>query len=254
MWYFMAGMESMSSYISYKDCEFGLMTFFGLNQKIYEKSKTHINHILIDSGAYSYRVRGKKDDFDSYINRYIEFIKTNKDDPKIIGFFELDIDSIIGYEKVLEYRAKLESITNKIIPVWHQNRGIKEFYKMCEQYTGKRVAVACVGWHDMTRSQLNWFINTAHKFRCKIHVLGMTHKELLKDLNLGLEDSFDSIAWVLVGAFGNIHVPLKDEIYAFKCLNKIPNLPATKFGKINYLTYRTMQEYYKDKDQSVEVN
>ena len=42
----------------------------------------------------------------------------------------MDVDNIIGYEKVLELRKILLEATDKIIPVWHKNRGIDEFKKM----------------------------------------------------------------------------------------------------------------------------
>ena len=164
MWYFMAGMESSSNYISDGKCDFGLMTFLGLRkQSNFDKIQHLFEHILIDSGAYSFHHGATTASFDEYLNSYIEFVKNNTNNPKIIGFFELDIDSSVGYEKVLEYRRRLEEVSDKIIPVWHQNRGISEYIKMCKEYSGKRVAVACVGWRDMYPEQLNLFINTAHK-------------------------------------------------------------------------------------------
>lgn len=71
---------------------------------------------LLDSGAYTFMnsKNHKNLDFDSYLKRYIGFI--NKYDIKY--FFELDIDDVVGYEKVLEYRKILEYETGKkCIPV-----------------------------------------------------------------------------------------------------------------------------------------
>ena len=33
------------------------------------------------------------------------------------------------------------SVSDKIIPVWHRNRGIEDFRRMCEKYSGKIVAI-----------------------------------------------------------------------------------------------------------------
>ena len=68
--------------------------------------------------------------FDEYLTRYINFI--NKYDIKY--FFELDVDSIVGYEKVKQLRKRLENETGKkCIPVWHKSRGKEEYLKMCKK-------------------------------------------------------------------------------------------------------------------------
>lgn len=76
--------------------------------------KTQCKDFILDSGAFSMLSGSKnKESFleklDSYITEYIEFI--NKYDIK--NFIELDIDKIIGYEKVKQIREKIEKETNK---------------------------------------------------------------------------------------------------------------------------------------------
>ena len=87
---------------------------------------------LLDSGAFTFMNSQKgKIDFNEYLTRYINFI--NKYDIKY--FFELDVDSIVGYEKVKQLRKRLENETGKkCIPVWHKSRGKEEYLKMCEEY------------------------------------------------------------------------------------------------------------------------
>lgn len=122
---------------------FNLMSFYYVKNKvdvsitIRDKSK----EVIIDSGAHSFQ-KGKKVDWVEYTKEYAEFIK-NFDRPNVVGYFEMDVDNIIGYDKVLELRKILESVSNKIIPVWHKNRGIEEFKKMCRDYSGKVVAISC---------------------------------------------------------------------------------------------------------------
>lgn len=77
---------------------------------------------LLDSGAFTFFSSGKKIDWDEYIEKYANFIKEHD----VSYFFELDIDSLIGYESVKQYRKKLERLTNRqCIPVWHKSRGMK---------------------------------------------------------------------------------------------------------------------------------
>lgn len=79
---------------------------------------------LLDSGAFTFMSSGGHEDWDSYIERYADFINSNG----IEKFFELDIDSIVGYERVKEYRRRLERLTGRqCIPVWHISRGKEEY-------------------------------------------------------------------------------------------------------------------------------
>ena len=59
---------------------------------------------LLDSGAFSFMEGAAAVDWDEYVERYASFIKRNR----VEKFFELDIDSVVGYEEVLRLRAKLE--------------------------------------------------------------------------------------------------------------------------------------------------
>ena len=75
----------------------------------------YFGDFLLDSGAFTF-MQGKtgSPNWDEYIERYANFIKENK----VQKYFELDIDSVVGYERVKEYRRKLESLVGwKCIPV-----------------------------------------------------------------------------------------------------------------------------------------
>lgn len=182
---------------------YGLISFYYLKEENLEGILERCEHILVDSGAHSFQ-HGKKVDFDEYTRKYKEFIKKYTDNPRIEGFFEMDIDNVVGYDKVLEYRKELESVSDKIIPVWHRNRGIDDFHKMCKERKGKRVAVTGFKNNDILDSQYNLFLNTAHHYGCKVHILGMTRLPLLQELNMNSDDSCDSSSWVQTGIFGGL--------------------------------------------------
>ena len=72
---------------------------------------------LVDSGAFTFFSSGKKFDVDKYVGEFINYI--NEFDIKYVGefinyinefdikyFFELDIDVLVGYDKVLEIRKR----------------------------------------------------------------------------------------------------------------------------------------------------
>lgn len=168
-------------------------------ERFRELHNRHDSETLIDSGAYSlfnYRTKQSKKEvnLDDYFEEYLQFVKDNHKDPKIIGFFEMDIDKLVGYEKVLEYRKRLEEVTDKIIPVWHKNRGIKEFTKICQEYSGKTVAIASANKEDLDISddQIILFLKEAWKYNCKLHGLGITRKKVIDNIPL---DMVDSSSW-----------------------------------------------------------
>jgi hypothetical protein len=160
-----------------------------------------VENFMLDSGAFTFMTSHKGNvDWSDYIRKYADFI--NKNDVKL--FYELDIDSIVGYKKVLEMRKFLEAETGKQpIPVWHKSRGRDEFLKMCEEYP--YVAIGGIVSKEITRKDYEffpWFINEAHKRGAKIHGLGFTNLEGIRKYHF---DSVDSTSWTTGNRFGSIY-------------------------------------------------
>jgi hypothetical protein len=160
-----------------------------------------LKNFMLDSGAFTFMTSHKgKVDWNDYLRRYADFI--NKNNVKL--FYELDIDSIVGYDKVLEMRKFLELETGKKpIPVWHKSRGKAEFLKMCEEYP--YVAIGGIVSKEITRQEYKyfpWFINEAHKRGVKIHGLGFTNLEGIRKYHF---DSVDSTSWTTGNRFGAIY-------------------------------------------------
>lgn len=157
---------------------------------------TQDKHIL-DSGAFSAindkTGKYKNFDWDSYVKKYIAFIK--KTNQKL--FFELDIDCVVGLNKVEYYRKQIEDAVG-IAPIvcWHSNRGADYWLKSCEEYP--YVALGTTRASEAGKRMranpeiLNWFIDNAHKNNAKIHGLGFTSIPWLSKLKF---DSVDSTGW-----------------------------------------------------------
>ena len=157
---------------------------------------------LLDSGAFTF-MNGSKDgkvDFDSYLERYIKFI--NKNDIKY--FFELDIDSVVGYDKVKEYRRILERKTGRrCIPGWHKSRGLDDFIQTAKKYD--YMAIGGIVTREIKRSEYDNFIpllKIAHHYGCKVHGLGFTNTKLLHKYKF---DSVDSTSWISGSRFATAH-------------------------------------------------
>ena len=181
--------------------KYNLMSYFYIKNKIelakYIRDNSEL--ILIDSGAHSFQF-GKKVDWDQYTEEYAKFIK-NFDKSNVIGYFEMDVDNIIGYDKVLKLREILESVSDKIIPVWHPNRGIEEYKKMCQKYSNKIIAIGGFKGTDIKDEQYIMFLKYAKKYNCKVHCLGMTRTKVLDKIPF---DFTDSSSWVQNSIFGRI--------------------------------------------------
>lgn len=159
----------------------------------------HSGNFLLDSGAFTFISGSNKGaiNWEKYVEDYAQFI--NKYDIKL--FFELDIDSVVGLEKVEYLREKLETMTGKkSIPVWHRNRGKEYFIQMCKNYPYVALGGVVTKEIECTKYEtaFPWFIKTAHHHKCKIHGLGYTKIANLKKYHF---DSVDSTAWL----YGNLH-------------------------------------------------
>lgn len=182
-----------------------LSSFWEHKNGNYGEYATQENHIL-DSGAFSAinDKTGKYKNFDwnTYVKKYIAFIK--KTNQKL--FFELDIDCVVGLQKVEYYRKQIEdAIGIPPIVCWHANRGSDYWIKSCEDYPyvalGTTTASNAGKKIRANPEILHWFINHAHKNKAKIHGLGFTSTPMLKKLKF---DSVDSTTWNVGGKFGKI--------------------------------------------------
>ena len=201
---YLAGTESRSFVHDIQERDYYILeTFFSINAKnkgiirVWNKSK-----FLLDSGAFTFMNSSHKAkvDFFEYAERYADFIN----EMGITQFFELDIDSIVGYEKVKEIRKLIERKTNKqVIPVWHVSRGKEDFVQTCKEYP--YVAIGGIVTKEISPQQYKYFpsfIDIAHKYNAKIHGLGFTNLSYLPICHF---DSVDSTSWTTGNRFGFIY-------------------------------------------------
>lgn len=186
----------------YGRMKYNLMSFYAIKGKNVENAnyiRDNSEAILIDSGAHSFQY-GAKVKWDEYTKQYAQFIK-EFDRPNVVGYFEMDVDNIIGYDKVLELRKVLEKVSDKIIPVWHPNRGIEDYKKMCQEYHDRVIAIGGFKGTDIRDEQYLMFLKYAKKYNCKVHCLGMTRKKVLNKVPF---DYTDSSSWLQNAVYGMI--------------------------------------------------
>lgn len=166
-----------------------------------ERLLPYFGDFLLDSGAFTFMQNSRiKADWNEYVERYADFINRNN----VSKFFELDIDSVVGYDNVLKLREKLERLTGKkCIPVWHKSRGVEEFKKMCGDYGYAAIGGIVSG--EITTEQYSAFpamVEEARRRGCKLHGLGFTNLSLLGKCKF---HSVDSTSWTTGNRFGFIY-------------------------------------------------
>ena len=158
-------------------------------------------YFLLDSGAFTFMNNFKGTvDWQQYIDKYADFIIKND----IKYFFELDIDSVIGYEKVKELTKYLENkVGRKCIPVWHKSRGIDEWKRITKEYN--YVAIGGIVIKEIKPKDYKYFtplLEIARKNNCKVHGLGFTGMKYLKKYRFF---SVDSTSWTAGSRFGVLY-------------------------------------------------
>ena len=198
---YLAGTEQCQSHIMEQILDTGLKTnmlgsFYSVRPGI-TKNIPRFDRFILDSGAFSFIQNSKHVDWNEYVRRYIDYIKATS--TKL--FFELDIDALIGYDRVKEIRRRIErEVGIQPIPVWHKRLGRAEFLRMCDEYSC--VAIGGIVSREIKKDEYEyfpWFITEAHKRGAKIHGLGFTNLEGLTKYHF---DSVDSTAWTSGTRFG----------------------------------------------------
>ena len=163
----------------------------------------YFGKFLLDSGAFTMFSDKKKAQglvWEEYVDKYADFIVRNN----VEHFFELDIDKLVGYDKVLQLRNRLEKKAERpCIPVWHKFRGKDKFLEMVDQY--KYVAIGGIVSKEIKPNEYGvfpWFIRQAHEKGAKIHGLGFTSLAGLPKYHF---DSVDSTAWLSGNRFGSLY-------------------------------------------------
>lgn len=204
----LAGLNSIrqGTYAILKDIPFVLESFYYIRDYQIPLIKS-AELFLLDSGAFTFMSNSKKSvDWDEYLEKYIDFI--NKHDVKY--FFELDIDAVVGYERVLELRRKLEQGTGKkCIPVWHKSRGIEEYKKLVANYD--YIAIGGIVTKEITRDQyplMKKLVAYANQNNTRVHGLGFTEMNIA---DYGFY-SCDSTTWNMISRFGKIYKFTGDRI------------------------------------------
>ena len=201
----------------------------------------YAKNIIVDSGGYSFQTRPIQLKHDQYFKIYKKFIEHTHTNPMVKGFFELDIDNMVGYDKVKEYRNELLEITDKIIPVWHKSMGVKEYKLLCEKYDF--IAIPCTQDRAIKKENYLKFVKYAHKHNCKVHGLGMLRPSILNKVPF---DTCDGTSWFKASRFGKMNGKKVNSTYNQKNKFKLIYIELMEHIRFQKEMYNKWKWYHND--------
>lgn len=165
-----------------------------------KKSNPDVEFIL-DSGAHTLQKGVVKVNYDLFFYNYLKFLKEN---PIFNHYVELDIENVVGMEKVAKWTNILKTHLNTPpIEVWHRWRGGDDVWEeMTESsdYIGlSGFLINSSGGAELDPKRLPEYLRIAKKNDCKVHGFGLTNPKVL------MKNSFysvDSTSWMVPIKYG----------------------------------------------------
>lgn len=162
--------------------------------------------------------------FEKFKNDYIEFLKVWGD--KLDFAVDMDVDQFLGLSVAEKWYRDIITVfpTSRLLRVWHAaERDFGDWKKWCESGLYTYLAIEGGGSHGLKPDFYHPFIDTAHQYGIKVHILGMTSIDFLNKVNC---DTGDSTTYQCGARFGQIHTP-----WGFVYLSEVGK---EKSGKQNY--------------------
>lgn len=205
--------------------------------------------VMIDSGAFVFQKGHMDTDYDTYVKKYVEWLKRHRD--LWTCYVEMDIPNKVGTERVQEWREyMIDELGEEPIMVWHREWGIKGWKEMLEKY--KYVGITGKGNDFRKKLDPMLFIKDARAHGVKIHGFGFTRPDLLKTYPFY---SVDSTSWAANARFGHGHkfvggklVPIKDIKFKRKMATEIQIYGTKEWAKFGWYLEKYWEGYWNESD------
>jgi hypothetical protein len=205
----LAGMEKKEDIIKDLPCKFVLISFLYAQENNLDWLDQY--EVLCDSGAASIMsaydvehtaikqkgselVKKKVGDLDLFFEKYKKFIERNLH--RFTAFVELDLQPIVGVEKVLEWRRQLtEIVGNERLVVVYHGAADEDFEQICRDYR----YIGFGGGVAARTEQFTRLFQIAEKHKTKVHGFALTQGELMRRYPFY---SVDSTSWMSGSRYG----------------------------------------------------
>lgn len=121
--------------------------------------------------------------------------------------FDLDVDQFLGLEIAERFWDMLMNKLKKpekIVRIWHSTRTFAEWEEWCKKGTNPYLAVEGGGSHKQNPDFYRPYVDVAHKYGKKVHVLAATNPEFMKLVPV---DTADSSTWTSGSRFAVLYTP-----------------------------------------------
>lgn len=169
------------------------------------------SHLIMDSGVYSLvygkdkHVKKDRKEISSWYDAYTDFI--NKYVPSTVNIVEVDCQSATGTDDAWLFRKRIRSDCpyHKVINVWHVEDGQYGLDKLIEYSDYLAIPPRQLLRYKFSHEKIKQLVRyiKSKKHSIKIHLLGYTHMETLKQIK-NLVYSVDSSTWKMFSRFGTL--------------------------------------------------
>lgn len=186
-----------------------LMSYEYLKGKGHGQLKKYSDmHLFIDSGGYTYNTNPEYESYtveqwEEQIEKYLAWVERHKD--SIFAIADLDLQNLVGYEKVKEWREKYFEpfMLRTGIPVCfiYHNDGDDIWEYMCKRYPYIGISLNVEGSID--ENDLREKFRVAEKYNALVQGMASTRTSLLTDFPFY---TVDSTTWNVGLKYGEISV------------------------------------------------
>lgn len=141
-------------------------------------------------------------EFREFAKTYVDYLKRDMDLWDWI--IDLDCAELFGVEAEDAYRRGLKKIVgDRLLPVWHAQRGHDGWIQMIEEYPYVCMALAkgAGGRSSRNHAMVRTMVREAHERGTKVHILGMSTLEHFETYEV---DTMDSSSWASGVRWGEI--------------------------------------------------
>ena len=226
--------------------------------KIFVDSGTHSFTTEYGVGVYKKRAKnvGKfvnEKNFNSKILKYMkDYIVWLKKFKKYLDVYvSLDVDEIIGPKQVDKYNQIFFDCGLKPLVVWHPERSIEDFEKMCQENSYVGIGGAKVEYIKFEYKIYRKLFDIAEKYKTKIHGFALTRTYLLELLPFF---SADSTSWQSGFKYGQLHRFNGHTMKTFNAKSRDYNT-LFKYQVMSWFRYsQYLSEYWKNAYWEVKEN
>jgi hypothetical protein len=177
-------------------------------------------HLFIDSGAYTYMNDPKFQEFtieqwEEQIVKYLSWAEKHKE--SIFGMAELDLQYLVGIDKVQEWRRNYFEpfMLRTGVPVCfiYHNDGMHIWEQMCERYPYVGFSSVSDDGNNRSKGDYKKMLSVAEKYNAVVHGFGMTKTSLLPELPFY---TVDSTSWKSGFRYGLLSIWNGRKVQQFK--------------------------------------